>query len=97
MKSTPWPRPACRPDRAVEWAPEIELAVADGLAVELELPFEDGHITDYKLGLQGTFGALDGGKGVHGVQYLGLYNRESGRWESSLLISSATASTHAGA
>lgn len=73
------------PDRAVEWAPEIELAVADGLAVELELPFEDGHITDYKLGLQGTFGALDGGKGVHGVQYLGLYNRESGRWESSLL------------
>lgn len=73
------------PDRVVEWAPEIELAVADGFAVELELPFEDGRVTDYKLGLQGTFGTLDGGKGVHGVQYLGVHNRDSGRWESSLL------------
>ena len=26
------------PDRNVEWAPEIEYAVADGFAVELELP-----------------------------------------------------------
>ncbi|MFK4870464.1 hypothetical protein [Novosphingobium sp. ZW T3_23] len=73
------------PDRTVEWAPEIELAVADGFAVELELPFEGKRVTDYKVGLQGTFGTLAEGRGVHGVQYLGLYNRENARWESSAL------------
>lgn len=73
------------PDRVVEWAPEIELAVADGFAVELELPFEDERVTAYKVGLQGTFGTFAEGRGVHGVQYLGVYDRESDRWESSLL------------
>lgn len=73
------------PDHTVEWAPEVELAVVDNFAVELELPFEDGRVTDYKMGLQGTFGTFAEGRGVHGVQYLGLYNREGSRWESSLL------------
>ena len=73
------------PDQVVEWAPEIELAVADGFAVELELPFEGTRVTDYKIGLQGTFGTLANGRGVHGLQYLGLYNRENTRWESSAL------------
>ncbi|WP_413062334.1 hypothetical protein ACLN6N_16630 (plasmid) [Sphingomonas carotinifaciens] len=73
------------PDRSVEWAPEIELAVADGFAVELELPLTNRRVTDFKLGLQGTFGTINGGRGIHGVQYLGLWNRERGQWESSLL------------
>lgn len=73
------------PHKAVEWAPEIELALVDGFAVELELPLEDTRVTDYKMGLQGTFGTFAGGKGVHGLQYLGLYNRENARWESSAL------------
>lgn len=73
------------PSPVVEWAPEVELAVADGFAVELELPFENRRLTDLKLGLQGTFGLLDGGRGIHGVQYLGLWNRAARRWESSLL------------
>jgi hypothetical protein len=73
------------PDRVVEWAPEIEYAVADGFAVELELPFEGRKVTDYKLGLQGTFGLLNKGRGIHGVQYLGLWNRAHRRWENSLL------------
>lgn len=73
------------PDRTVEWAPEIEYAIANGFAIELELPLEDKRVTDYKVGLQGTFGTLSDGRGVHGVQYLGLYNRARGRWESSLL------------
>jgi hypothetical protein len=72
-------------DRSVEWAPEIEYAVVDGFAVELELPFENRRVTDYKLGLQGTFGLLNQGRGIHGVQYLGLWNRERRRWDSSLL------------
>lgn len=71
--------------RGVEWAPEIELAFADGLAIEFELPMQDMKITDYKMGLQGTFGAFNNGRGVHGVQYLGLYNRHTGRWDNTAL------------
>lgn len=73
------------PDRTVEWAPEIEYAVADNVAVELELPLENRRVTDFKLGLQGTFGLLNKGRGIHGVQYLGLWNRADARWESALL------------
>lgn len=73
------------PNRAVEWAPEIEYAVADGFAVELELPLSGRRVTDYKLGLQQTFGLINNGRGIHGVQYLGLWNREHRRWDSSLL------------
>jgi hypothetical protein len=73
------------PDRTVEWAPEIEYAVADGFAVELELPLAGRRVTDYKLGLQKTFGVFNQGRAIHGVQYLGLWNRERRRWDSSLL------------
>lgn len=59
------------------------LAIADGFAMELELPFEN-RLTDLKLGLQGIVGLLSGGCGIHGVRYLGLWNREHRRWESSL-------------
>lgn len=38
----------------LEWAPEIEYAIADGLAFELELPSENARLTDYKIALQGT-------------------------------------------
>lgn len=55
------------------WSPEIEYAVADGYAVELELPFEDSTLEEYKIGLQGTFGELPGRKVVHGWQALGRY------------------------
>lgn len=72
-------------DKTVEWAPEIEYAVTNGFAIELELPFSGKRITDYKLGLQKTLGLLNHGRGIHGVQYLGLWNRERRRWDSSLL------------
>jgi hypothetical protein len=73
------------PDQAIEWAPEIEYAIFDGFALEAELPIEGSAITDYKMGLQGTFGTFANGKGIHGVQYLGLYNRADQRWESTLV------------
>jgi hypothetical protein len=73
------------PHRVIEWAPEVEYAFADNMAAELELPFENGRVTDYKLGLQGTFGVFNRGRGVHGVQYLGLWSREHRRFQSSLL------------
>lgn len=71
--------------RHIEWAPEVEYAVADGFAAEIELPFTNGRLTDYKIGLQGTFGTFRGGRSIHGVQYLGLHNRRDGGWSSSLL------------
>jgi len=73
------------PGRHVEWAPEVEYAVVDGFAVEIELPFTDGRLTDYKIGLQGTLSTFRGGRSIHGVQYLGLHNRRDGGWSSSLL------------
>lgn len=69
---------------ALLWAPEVEMALADGLAVELELPAEDARINSVKLGVQGTFGTGLDGRFVHGVQYLGQTG-SGGRWESSLL------------
>lgn len=73
------------PEQTVEWAPEVEYAIIDGFAIEAELPIEGTRIAEYKLGLQGTFGTFARGKGIHGVQYLGLYNRAAGRWESTLV------------
>lgn len=72
-------------ERALEWAPEVEYAVADGFAVEFELPFEGTRLAELKIGAQATIGTLDGGRIVHGVQYLGIYERESGRTSQALL------------
>lgn len=65
-------------ERALEWAPEIEYALFDGFAVEFELPFENAYLAEVKIGLQGTFGTMDNGRIVHGVQYLGIYDRHDG-------------------
>ncbi|RSV31617.1 MULTISPECIES: hypothetical protein [Sphingomonas] len=72
-------------ERAVEWAPEIEYAVADGFALEIELPFEGTRLAELKMGAQATIGTFDRGRAVHGVQYLGIYERESGRTSQALL------------
>lgn len=69
----------------VDWAPEIEMALADGFAVELELPFRGGRVIEYKLGLQGTFGTFDEGRSIHGVQYLGIRDRKAQRYENTIL------------
>lgn len=72
-------------ERALEWAPEVEYAVADGTAIEVELPFEGSRLAELKLGLQQSFGTLDGGRSVHGVQYLGVYERETDSTSHALL------------
>jgi len=72
-------------ERVLEWAPEVEYAVADGSAVEIELPFEGGRLAELKVGLQQSFGTLDGGRSVHGVQYLGVYERQTDRTSHALL------------
>lgn len=70
--------------RPVEWAPEVELAVADGLALELELPMAGSKVEAVKLGIQGTIGTGFDRRLIHGIQYLGTVDRH-GKWQSSLL------------
>ncbi len=72
-------------DRTVAWAPEVEYAFADGFAVEAELPFEDGRLAELKLGLQAAWGSFNSGRSAHGVQYLGIYDRHSGRYSNTLV------------
>ena len=71
--------------REAEWAPELEYAFADGKAVEFELPFNGARLEALKLGLQAAFGASADGRSAHGVQYLGIYDRDSGHYSNSLL------------
>ncbi|MFD0913981.1 hypothetical protein [Methylophilus luteus] len=40
----------------VSWAPEVEYGLADDLALELELPFEDASHERYKVAIQKTLG-----------------------------------------
>lgn len=57
-------------NRAIEWAPEIEYALFNGLAVEFELPFEDGHLEALKFALQYTFGESNNQQFIHGIQLI---------------------------
>lgn len=76
--------PLSGPHRGVEWAPEIEYAFADGYAIEFELPFVNSRLSELKLGLQAAFGTLNQGNSAHGVQYLGIYDRETREYSSTL-------------
>lgn len=56
--------------RNVEWAPEIEYALFNGFAVELEFPFENFELEAYKVAVQWTIGASKNKKFIHGVQVI---------------------------
>ena len=71
--------------REIAWAPEIEYAFADGYAIEFELPFANSQLLEYKLGLQAAFGTFNSGRSAHGVQYLGIYERDGGDYLSGLI------------
>lgn len=58
------------------WAPEIELAIGDGLAVELEVPFSNLTKESLKGGLQ--YRIFHDSRNVHGVQFLAERSREFG-------------------
>ena len=57
--------------REVEWAPEIEYALFDGFAVELELPFENFELEAVKMAMQWTIGQSKNHKYIHGIQVIG--------------------------
>ena len=56
--------------RNVEWAPEVEYAVFDNLAVELELPFENFELEAIKMAVQWTIGQSKSNKYIHGIQVI---------------------------
>lgn len=63
-----------------EWAPELEYVPLDGLALELELPFQDATLAAYKGGLQWTLGRAFGNALIHGLQLIVQYDRQPASW-----------------
>ncbi len=69
----------------MEWAPEIEAAIADGVAIEFELPFEETRLDAYKGAAQFTFGTAFDDHFIHGAQGILIYDKTEARWEPALL------------
>jgi len=69
----------------LEWAPEVEWAFRDGLAIEGELPFENGELKTYKVALQGTMRSSAGGQFQHGWQVIGQRVRADDSWSADVL------------
>lgn len=57
-------------DRGVEWAPEIEYALFDNFAVELEFPMHNFDLEAYKMAIQWTLGTSKNNKFIHGIQVI---------------------------
>lgn len=60
--------PLSRDEAELEWAPEIEIALWDGFAIEFEFPFEGSRLEELKLAVQGTFGTAFEHRFIHGFQ-----------------------------
>jgi hypothetical protein len=69
----------------LEWAPEIEYAIADNLAIELEFPLENSTLTDYKVALQGTFSQSSFKNMVHGWQVITLKSATESQYSADVL------------
>ena len=67
--------------RGIDWAPEIEYAIADGFAVEFELAFDDSELEAYKFATQFTFADDVRRRRQHGSQF--IVEKEDGEdvWE----------------
>jgi hypothetical protein len=79
------PSPTTFDKRGIEWAPEIEYAIADNFAIEFELPFEESTLEEYKLGLQWTIGTAFDNRYIHGFQVLIQPTSAWENWNSTLL------------
>lgn len=74
------------PDRqGIEWAPEIEYTIRDGLALEFELPMENGHLEAYKMAGQVTFGTAFEHHFIHGAQTIVQYDLDPKLWTATWL------------
>jgi hypothetical protein len=72
-----------------EWAPEVEYVLADGYAVELEFPFENSTLAQYKVAVQGTLGVLAASKMIHGWQVIGRRTTDRGHYSGDALYINA--------
>jgi hypothetical protein len=68
-----------------EWAPEIEWAIRDGLAVEFELPIFNTTPQFLKFATQYTIGTAFDDSFIHGAQGLIQYELVSGNWSPTAL------------
>lgn len=68
-----------------EWAPEVEIALADGFAIEFELPFEEWSLKAYKFAGQLTFGTAFNDSFIHGAQGILEYDKDTGNLTPTLL------------
>ena len=57
-------------NRGVEWAPEIEYALFNNFAIELEFPFNNSDLEAYKMAVQWTIGTSKNNKFIHGIQVI---------------------------
>lgn len=71
--------------RGIEWAPEVEFVLTDGIALELELPLENSSIEAYKAAGQATFGTLWDHRFIHGAQVIVQYDRQPRTWTTTWL------------
>ena len=72
-------------EKDIEWAPEVEYAVRDNLAVELEAPFAGGNLGAYKGALQWTFATDPASQTAHGIQFITEYSRAPATWLPTLM------------
>ena len=66
-------------------APEVEYAILDDFALELELPFVDGDLEAVKAAAQWTFGAKPEIGFIHGTQFIAERFVDVDAWELPLL------------
>lgn len=71
--------------QGIEWAPEVEFVLTDGIALELELPLENGSVEAYKAAGQATFGTLWDHRFIHGAQVIAQYDRQPRTWTTTWL------------
>ena len=71
--------------RELHWAPEVEVAITESMAIEFEVPVVNDRISEYKFAFQQTFGLLAGGKAIHGWQGIARFDRPDGHLTADLL------------
>lgn len=71
--------------QGVEWAPELEFVLTEGLALEFELPMENVSVEAYKTAGQLSFGTLWDNRFIHGAQVIAQYDRQPGLWTTTWL------------
>jgi len=71
--------------QGLEWAPEIEYDVWDGLGIEFELPMENARVEAYKGAGQAFFGTALEHRFIHGAQVIVQYDSQPKLWTTTFL------------